>query len=294
MKYAVIAVSAKGAALAQKIAAALDSSEIFVFEKYLDDALNNTLSGTLNNTLSAGAQGFQKIETITRELWNRAEGLIFICASGIAVRSIAPLVQSKYIDPAIVVCPDNGSFAISLLSGHEGGANALAEKIAEIINAVPVITTASEASPRILPRSLVVGMGFKRGIGAPVLYSAIKNIFNENSLSLMRICTIASIDIKGDERGLIDLGDMLGAPLKFFSAEELNSVHGDFEHSDFVQETTGVDNVCERAAVLAGRCGNDKNDNNDNNDNNGNLIVKKTALNGVTVAVFEKEHIWQN
>jgi cobalt-precorrin 5A hydrolase len=69
---------------------------------------------------------------------------IFIFSTGIAVRMIAPLIQSKTTDPAVIVLDDRGIHAISLLSGHLGGANRLTEKLAAHINATPVITTATD------------------------------------------------------------------------------------------------------------------------------------------------------
>jgi cobalt-precorrin 5A hydrolase len=65
-------------------------------------------------------------------------------ATGIVVRGIAPHLQKKGTDPAVVVVDEAGKFAISLLSGHQGGANELARRVAQILNGVPVITTASD------------------------------------------------------------------------------------------------------------------------------------------------------
>jgi len=73
-------------------------------------------------------------------------GHIFIFSTGIAVRIIAPLLKSKTIDPAVVVVDDNGNHAISLLSGHLGGANELAKKTAMVLQADAVITTATDAN----------------------------------------------------------------------------------------------------------------------------------------------------
>ena len=74
----------------------------------------------------------------------RADALIFVCATGIAVRAIAPWVRDKKTDPAVLALDETGRFVIPLLSGHLGGANALAETLAERIGATPVITTATD------------------------------------------------------------------------------------------------------------------------------------------------------
>ena len=76
------------------------------------------------------------------------EGLIFIGAAGIAVRAIAPWVKDKRTDPAVVVIDDSGRFSISLLSGHLGGANGLAEETAKLTGGIPVITTATDIHGR--------------------------------------------------------------------------------------------------------------------------------------------------
>ncbi|MCI5141596.1 MAG: cobalamin biosynthesis protein CbiG, partial [Candidatus Electrothrix sp. ATG1] len=78
------------------------------------------------------------------QAWQDYDHLICIMATGIVVRSIAPLLQDKAVDPAVVVCDEQGRFAISLLSGHLGGGNALARKIAELLGGQAVITTASD------------------------------------------------------------------------------------------------------------------------------------------------------
>ena len=80
----------------------------------------------------------------TCEQFSGADILIFIGAAGIAVRSIAPFVQSKKTDPAVLAADEQGKHVISLLSGHMGGANAVTRLVAEILHAEPVITTATD------------------------------------------------------------------------------------------------------------------------------------------------------
>lgn len=80
----------------------------------------------------------------TREQFANADVLIFIGAVGIAVRSIASFVQSKKTDPAVLVADEQGKHVISLLSGHIGGANALTRLVAEVLDAEPIITTATD------------------------------------------------------------------------------------------------------------------------------------------------------
>lgn len=84
----------------------------------------------------------------TERQFQAADGIIYICACGIAVRSIAPFVKSKKEDPAVLVIDECGRFVISLLSGHLGGANELTQTAAVILHAQPVVTTATDLHGR--------------------------------------------------------------------------------------------------------------------------------------------------
>ena len=86
----------------------------------------------------------KNIDKVLEERWSSLETIIFISATGIAVRKIASLIKDKYTDPAVLVIDDKARHVISLLSGHIGGANELAIDIAKTIGAEPVITTASD------------------------------------------------------------------------------------------------------------------------------------------------------
>lgn len=89
---------------------------------------------------------FQKLSETLINKFDRYSGHIFIMSTGIVVRLIAPLIRHKTEDPAVVVVDDGGCHAISLLSGHLGGANELARQISATIGARPVITTATDVN----------------------------------------------------------------------------------------------------------------------------------------------------
>ena len=123
----------------------------------------------------------------------------------------------------------------------------------------------------LVPRALRVGLGCRRGTPAEAIREAVYRVLSDHGLRLEAVREAASIDIKADEPGLLECCRDLGWPVTFHTAEALSAVAGDFTPSAFVQSTVGVDNVCERAAAASG----------------GRIIVPKTALNGVTVAVAE-------
>lgn len=92
----------------------------------------------------AGMKRFNK-QALCDE-WIAGRGLVFIMATGIVLRSIAPLVKDKKTDPAVVVLDEKGQYAISLLGGHLAGANRMAQEIAGFLGCAPVITTASDVN----------------------------------------------------------------------------------------------------------------------------------------------------
>jgi len=94
--------------------------------------------------LATGAVGYQRLGTVIPQVWSKHDALVCIMATGIVVRQIASLMRHKTHDPAVVVLDEKGNFVISLLSGHLGGANRLAQKIAQMIEGQAVITTASD------------------------------------------------------------------------------------------------------------------------------------------------------
>lgn len=133
MKTALICFSDAGAVLAQRIADILnlDQADIHSIAKFAE---------------KYGFFSHKSVCANMGELFSSNDALIFIGACGIAVRDIAPHLKNKAVDPAVLVLDDQGKFVIPILSGHIGGANALAVYLAEKLGAVPVITTATDGS----------------------------------------------------------------------------------------------------------------------------------------------------
>ena len=94
------------------------------------------------------------------QVFRSYEGLVFVSATGIAVRGIAPHIESKWSDPAVVVVDERRRFVVSLLSGHWGGGNRLVEEVAALLGATPVVTTASDLSGVKTPEMLAQELGF--------------------------------------------------------------------------------------------------------------------------------------
>ena len=323
----------------------------------------------------------------TKKHFRTGQILLYVGACGIAVRAIAPYVQSKQTDPAVLVADERGRFVISLLSGHLGEANSYAEIVAGLTGGQAVITTATDVnglfavdvfakknglvltdfkaakeftanllktkkgilvipepyrkwitvsgevpeeltisgeeseagtnrtevqeahlnpgkesclpqlllSPQaavhgtdsplesegtapllpparlqLIPPCLILGVGLKKGKTEQELLSFIRKVLQANGLLEKAIGRFASIDLKKDEPALWMAAETYGVPLRFFTAEELMQVKGEFSKSAFVQAVTGADNVCERAVIAAGA---------------EEILVPKTAENGLTLAI---------
>ena len=127
MKIAIISVSNKGQELAYDLKDLLD----------------------LDSTIIRCDLYHKNVKRYFPILFYEYDAIIAIMASGILVRSIAPLVESKVTDPAVINIDDNGQFVISTLSGHLGGANELANKVAGLIDATPVITTSTDVNKKL-------------------------------------------------------------------------------------------------------------------------------------------------
>ncbi|WP_354685803.1 cobalamin biosynthesis protein [Cupriavidus necator] len=187
-------------------------------------------------------------------------------ASGIAVRYLDGLPQSKHHDPAVVVLDEAARFAIPLLSGHEGGANALAYAVARLTGAIPAVTTATEAL-----KPLTLGIGCRRGMSADAIEQAVLRALGERTLAEVR--EVATIDLKADEAGLLAFCARHQLSLRVIARADIAARAWVGQPSAWVQRNIGVDGVCEPCALIASP--------------RGRLIVAKTALDGVTVAIVE-------
>lgn len=106
--------------------------------------LAEKLSAMLNEATFLEKEEGQKVADTIAENWQGYDAFICIMATGIVVRAIAPLLTDKLTDPCVIVVDEKGRHAISLLSGHVGGGNALARKVAGHLGGTAVITTASD------------------------------------------------------------------------------------------------------------------------------------------------------
>lgn len=125
---------------------------------------------------------------------------------------------------------------------------------------------------RLIPRVLSVGIGCRRDTDEAALVKRLEQVFMDHNLDLNAVFQISSITLKEKEVGLIRLADRLGVPFQVYSPAKLNRLEGDFSTSEFVQSVTGVDNVCERAAIAGAGTG-------------AALLVPKQAGDGITIAV---------
>lgn len=186
--------------------------------------------------------------TAVQQAFESGDRLIFICATGIVMRTLAPVLDSKKNDPPVLVLDELGLFVIPLLSGHEGGANDWGAEVAKLLNAQLVITT---AKPYLQP-VYTVGMGCERNCPEADLNQLLQQCLEKAGLSIAQISSISSIDIKADEQGLITLAQSHQLPMQTWDKHQLSEVESLLSvKSDYVFSIVGVYGVAESAALYS-------------------------------------------
>ena len=376
---AVIALSKHGAALAWRLATGLGvEAKLFLDRRFTPQS---------GDELEPAPEIFDlPLRPLLRRAWGEYEALVLFLPVGAAVRLAAPLLNDKRSDPALVCVDDGGRYAVSVLSGHLGGADRLAERVAAILGAEAVVTSGSHATgtlavdllgaefgwtieadsaaitrasaavvnrepvgvyqsagetdwwpegrelpPNITvhpsldslrrsasaaaliisdesdpyfpqgttlaatlpaahivlyrPRTLIAGMGCRRGVPAAELEQLLTDTFHAYNLSLSSLSCVASATLKQDEPGLLSLSEKYGVPFLCYESEELNALFGDGENggagcralnpSANARRLVGVWGVAEPAALLASGAS--------------RLLVAKQTAERATVAVARKE-----
>ena len=155
--FAILTLSADSVQLGMRLAEALPEADLFIPEKHWLPAWD---------TDPRIHQFEHGVRQILQETFAQYEALIPIMASGIVVRELAPVMRNKHSDPAVVVMDNQGQFAISLLSGHLGGANSLAQKLAAVTGGQAVITTAGDSQQLPPLDNFIAGHGWKSAPGS--------------------------------------------------------------------------------------------------------------------------------
>lgn len=217
-------------------------------------------------------QRFSRTADLVEALFSKTGGIVFIGPCGVIVRALAPLIKSKLSDPPVVVVDVMGRYAVSLLSGHEGGANDLTLRVANSIGAEPVITTTSEAE-----KNVIVGIGCRKGIPAETVIEAVSFALEQAKVRIEEVRLLASADIKAEEPGLLEASKQLGIPLRVIASDEIRACTREFAPTPLAQEKVNLPAVAEPVALLAGR--------------RTQLIQTRINRNGVTVALARESFL---
>lgn len=307
---AIVAISRNGSTLAKRLATCLgDEATLYLESRFHTEG-------------DSGVAFDLPVRPLVQQLFGEHQRLVLFMPVGAAVRLLAPCLQDKHADPAVVCVDDAGRFAVSLLSGHLGGADRLAREVADALKATPVITSAADvkgtlavdllgqefgwqidakpaavtrASAAVVngepvgvfqqageadwwppdqplpqnvtnyvslealkaascaaalivsdqqspgstwtdrkgasvvvyrPRTLIAGMGCRRGVPMAELEELLVDTFASHNLALGSLRCIATAELKREEPGLIQLADKYGVALLCYNAEKLNSVFG--------------------------------------------------------------------
>ena len=347
-KIAILSITNNGRELALRIKESMKSVDVFFIKKDTDYKNDEVI------VVNKGLKEF------IPEVFDKYDYLIFIMATGIVVRTIAPLIISKFSDPAILVMDEKGNNIISLLSGHMGGANEMTLYMSDLINSHPVITTATDVNKKssldmiakklnghiddfrdnvlkinsmlvnneevhlyidgnykinhngftlydektdldkvrnlvvvtnkkdinkilnknienlnekiikVTPKDIVIGVGCKKNTDSKHMKNSLIKFLAEYNIDINAVKEIGSIEIKKDEKAIIDLAKFLDVKFKTFSVEEISKVDHLYEKSDWVKKNVGVYSVSDPVAHLLSE---------------GRVIINKQKYDGITFSI---------
>ena len=347
-KIAILSITNNGRELALRIKESMKSVDVFFIKKDTDYK---------NDEVIVVNQGLKEFIS---QIFDKYDYLVFIMATGIVVRTIAPLIISKFSDPAILVMDEKGNNIISLLSGHMGGANEMTLYMSDLINSHPVITTATDVNKKssldmiakklnghiddfrdnvlkinsmlvnneevhlyidgnykinhngftlydektdldkvrnlvivtnkkdinkilnknienlnekiikVTPKDIVIGVGCKKNTDSNHMKNSLIKFLAEYNIDINAVKEIGSIEIKKDEKAIIDLAKFLDVKFKTFSVEEISKVDYLYEKSDWVKKNVGVYSVSDPVAHLLSE---------------GRVIINKQKYDGITFSI---------
>jgi len=176
-RVALVAITKSGAAKASIIARQLPESDVFVTKKFLEQV------GDITNKVAV-------IELPAKDhigpLFKAYDQIIFLVALGGVVRLIAPFLESKETDPGVIVVDNAAQFVIPVLSGHIGGANDFAIKLAKVLGAVPVVTTAADVGNTVAVDILGRDLGWKTEARDKSLTRVAAMMVNKESIAMVQ------------------------------------------------------------------------------------------------------------
>ena len=347
-KIAILSITNNGRELALRIKEIMKNVDVFFIKKDTDYKSDEV------TVVNKGLKEF------IPQIFDKYEYLVFIMATGIVVRTIAPLVMSKFSDPAILVMDEKGNNIISLLSGHMGGANEMTLYMSDLLNSHPVITTATDVNKKssldmiakklnghiddfrdnvlkinsmlvnneevhlyidgnykinhqgftlydkktdldkvrnlvvvtnkkyinkmlnknienlnekiikVTPKDIVIGVGCKKNTDSDHMKNSLIKFLAEYNIDINAVKEIGSIEIKKDEKAIIDLAKYLNVPFKTFSVKEISKVDYLYEKSDWVKKNVGVYSVSDPVAHLLSE---------------GRVIINKQKYDGITFSI---------
>lgn len=192
------------------------------------------------------ASVFPRLAGCLHELWSSTKGIVVFAPTGAVVRCVAPLLDHKTRDPGVVAVDALARWAIPVVGGHEGGANRLSERVANILGCEPIVTTATEAV-----RELVVGIGCRKGVASGAILEAVDAALSSRNLSFERVRLFATASPKRDERGLLEAAALRGIPLIVVHDLEIRSRRR--VKRTAASRRVGLPAVSHPAALAAGR-----------------------------------------